>query len=70
MGEFSLDGRLLTLGSFSKITEVAHKFLAAVFQSTDYVLILTKNLVGLHFGRFSQTHLVILVTAAQKLDWN
>jgi hypothetical protein len=48
---------LFTLGSFSEIIN-GPKFLATVFQSMDYELILTKKWIGLHFGRFfSEKHI-------------
>jgi hypothetical protein len=61
LGESSPIGRLFTLGSFSKITEVAHIF-CYFFQSTNHALILTKMGWATFWAIFSQTDLVTLST--------
>jgi hypothetical protein len=58
--EFLPNGRLLSLGSFIKITEVAPYFGILFFQSIAYVLILTKIGWATFWGVFLQTHLVAL----------
>jgi hypothetical protein len=45
-GEFSPNGRLLTMGTFSKITEVAQIFELLFSKSINYLLILTKFGLG------------------------
>jgi hypothetical protein len=60
LGEFSTTGRLFSLCSFWKTTEVARRF-KQLFSTEKVMLIVLKVLVGLHFGRlFSHTHLVTL----------
>jgi hypothetical protein len=70
LGEFSPIGRLFTLGSGFKITEVVQIFRLLFFNGTSYVCIhCDKKMVGLHFGRlFQKTHLVALDnSSAQKM---
>jgi hypothetical protein len=53
MGEFSPIWRLLTWVVILNMTKVAQIFVPHTFLHGErYVLILTKNLFGLHFGRF------------------
>jgi hypothetical protein len=47
-------GRLFTLGSVLKITQVAEKKWLLLFYGTSCSLILTKKLVGIHFWRLFQ----------------
>jgi hypothetical protein len=53
LGEFSHIGRLINSGSYFKLRKKA-KFLLHFFRTIirSFVMILTKTLVGLHFGRF------------------
>jgi hypothetical protein len=60
LGEFSAIGRLFSLGSFMKITEVAKILRSAFFHDTSYALILTKMGWVAFWAIFSQTHLVTL----------
>jgi hypothetical protein len=59
----------VTLGSFLKITEMDQIIGLLISTGKEtYVLIFTKKIIGLHFGRFfSETYLVTLC-AGFKLD--
>jgi hypothetical protein len=59
-GEFSLIGRLFTLGSLGAITKLAKNVCDAFFRGSSYVLIWTENSWAI-FWATSQTHLVILL---------
>jgi hypothetical protein len=52
LGEFSPNGRSLTLGSFLKIAVVAQFLGATLFHSTSYVLIWAKQGLGYILGDF------------------
>jgi hypothetical protein len=60
LGEFSPNGRLFTLGSGLKITEVARISGLLFFHGTSYVSISTKKCWATFWATFSQTHLVTL----------
>jgi hypothetical protein len=45
-------GDCLLWAVFPKNCRSSPKFWATFFQSIDYVLILTKKYIGLHYGRF------------------
>jgi hypothetical protein len=59
-GEFSPIGRLFSLGSFWKITEVATKMRATFFHVKMYALMLTKMGWAAFWAICWQTHLVTL----------
>jgi hypothetical protein len=54
-GEFSPNGRLLTLGRFSKISEVAQDLGLLFSLNIDFVLILTKIVWATFWAIFSQS---------------
>jgi hypothetical protein len=54
LGEFSPIGRLFTLGSFLKITKVAHIFGASFFPRKKGCVDFSKKWLGLHFERIFQ----------------
>jgi hypothetical protein len=59
LGEFlHIVGRLFSLGSFYKITEVAQIWVCAFSMIKGHALILTKNGFGQHFGHFFSRKLI------------
>jgi hypothetical protein len=52
LGEFSPKGDCLVWAVFLKILELAQNVWILILHDKNYLLRLTKNWVGLHFGRF------------------
>jgi hypothetical protein len=70
LGEFFPIGRLLSLDSFLKITEVAQSFVLLFSTEKSYVLILTKKGWATFLPIFSQTHLVTLLGGRARVHPN
>jgi hypothetical protein len=62
LGVFSPVGRVFTLGSFMKITEVAQIFVQSFFLDNSYALILKKNCLGCILGNFFHKYLATLAS--------
>jgi hypothetical protein len=60
LGEFSPIGKLFSLGSFLKITEVAGTLGLRFFHGTSYEMSFIKRGLATFWAFFSQTHLVTL----------
>jgi hypothetical protein len=52
LGEFSPNGRFFALGSYLKMTKIAHILGASLFHGEGYALILMKKCIRPHFLRF------------------
>jgi hypothetical protein len=59
-GEISPIGRLFSLGSFMKMTEVVRIFCSSFLHGKCVVLILTKKCFGLHLGLYFGRYFQIL----------
>jgi hypothetical protein len=64
LGQFSPIGRLFSLGTFSKITNLWATILSGKLVNQ----ILTKNWVGLYLGRFFQKFIWSLLTAPKIIE--
>jgi hypothetical protein len=63
IGRIFAQWTIVYFGQFFDNYKSGQHFYASFFLSIDYVLILTKKRVGLHFARFLQAHLVTLVAS-------